>query len=61
MAMYLLREMTDLSLPEIGKVFGGRHHTTVLHACNKIEEQLKVSRDLKKDVQTLKEMLNSFS
>lgn len=54
MAMYLMREMTDLSLPEIGKVFGGRHHTTVLHACSRIEEQMKVHPDLKKTVQSLK-------
>ena len=54
MAMYLMREMTDLALPEIGKVFGGRHHTTVLHACSRIEEQMKVHPDLKKTVKSLK-------
>ncbi|MCS6785774.1 MAG: chromosomal replication initiator protein DnaA [Thiobacillaceae bacterium] len=37
MAMYLAKELTDLSLPEIGQAFGGRDHTTVLHACRKIE------------------------
>lgn len=39
-AMYLTRELTDTSLPAIGKVFGGRDHTTVLHACRKIEAQI---------------------
>ena len=40
-AMYLSRDLTDLSLPEIGSSFGGRDHTTVLHACNKLERDLK--------------------
>ncbi|MBK8182413.1 MAG: chromosomal replication initiator protein DnaA [Candidatus Competibacteraceae bacterium] len=38
MAMTLTKELTDLSLPEIGEAFGGRDHTTVLHACRKIRE-----------------------
>jgi len=40
-AMYLSRDLTDLSLPEIGQFFGGRDHTTVLHACDKIDRELK--------------------
>lgn len=40
-AMYLVRAMTDHSLPEIGSYFGGRGHATVIHACNKIEEASK--------------------
>ena len=39
-AMYLSRELTDLSLPEIGKCFGGKDHTTVLHSYNKIKEKM---------------------
>ena len=39
-AMYLCKEMTDNSLPQIGKEFGGRDHTTVLHACKKINNNL---------------------
>jgi len=42
-AMYLSRDLTDLSLPEIGQGFGGRDHTTVLHACGKIERDLKTN------------------
>jgi chromosomal replication initiator protein len=44
-AMYLCRELTDFSLPKIGEEFGGRDHTTVIHACEKI------SRDIQKDPQ----------
>lgn len=40
-AMYLSRELTDSSLPKIGEEFGGRDHTTVIHACDKIAEDLK--------------------
>jgi chromosomal replication initiator protein len=36
-AMYLVKELTDASLPEIGRAFGGKHHTTVLHSIHKIE------------------------
>jgi len=41
-AMYLVRSMTDHSLPEIGAYFGGRGHATVIHACNKIERSLQM-------------------
>ena len=41
-AMYLVRSMTDHSLPEIGAFFGGRGHATVIHACNKIERALQM-------------------
>ncbi|MEO7143280.1 MAG: helix-turn-helix domain-containing protein, partial [Bryobacteraceae bacterium] len=37
-AMFLIKELTHASLPEIGRAFGGKHHTTVLHAVKKIEE-----------------------
>ena len=39
LAMYLCRELTDASLPKIGEEFGGRDHTTVIHACNKIAKK----------------------
>ncbi len=45
-AMYLTRRLTDYSLPEIGQHFGGRDHSTVIHACEKIENELKVKSGL---------------
>jgi chromosomal replication initiator protein len=44
-AMYLSRELTEASLPQIGAKFGGRHHTTVMHAVDKMERQLKDGHD----------------
>ena len=41
-AMYIVREMTDYSLPKIGQFFGGKHYTTVLYACEKIENDQKI-------------------
>lgn len=54
-AMYLARELTDGSLPEIGDIFGGRDHTTVIHAVEKIEGQLKLNPSLQS---TMKELIN---
>ena len=42
--MYLCRELTDLSLPKIGQIFGGRDHTTVMHADRKIRELMAKQR-----------------
>ena len=56
-AMYLCRELTDLSLPKIGESFGGRDHTTVLHACDKIGKQVKLDPALFEDIRNLKEDL----
>ena len=56
-AMYLCRELTDLSLPKIGESFGGRDHTTVLHACDKIGKQVKLDPTLSEDIRNLKEDL----
>ena len=52
-AMYLAREMTDLTLPEIGGYFGGRDHSTVIHACNKISVDLKKNQNIKNLLQKL--------
>lgn len=54
-AMYICRDMTDLSLPKIGEVFGGRDHSTVIHACDKIASEMKVKESLREIVENLKE------
>ena len=53
-AMYLAREMTDNSLPKIGKSFGGRDHSTVLHAYNKIKNMLAQDDNLRIELETIK-------
>jgi len=54
-AMYLCRELTDSSLPKIGESFGGRDHTTVLHACDKISSEIKTNSLLAEEIRRLKE------
>lgn len=58
-AMSLAKELTNHSLPEIGDAFGGRDHTTVLHACRKIKELKEESHEIKEDVQNLMRILSS--
>jgi len=57
LAMHLAKELTDLSLPEIGQSFGGRDHTTVMYACRKIEELKSTDSVLKKDYSLLIQVL----
>ena len=57
-AMYLCRELTDLSLPKIGESFGNRDHTTVMHACDKISKQMETDNMLRSDIEDLKSGLN---
>jgi len=52
-AMYLARELTDYSLPELGEFFGGRDHTTVLHAYEKIQQNVKTNKSVKELVNRL--------
>ena len=52
-AMFLAKDLTHHSLPEIGETFGGRDHTTVLHACRKIKDLLESDADIKEDVKNL--------
>lgn len=56
-AMYLSRELTEASLPRIGNEFGGKDHTTVIHAYDKITESLKTDPQLQKDIDSLKDDL----
>ena len=58
-AMYLAKQLTSRSLPEIGRKFGGRDHTTVMHAVRKIEELVVADRALAEDVEVLRRMLQS--
>ena len=53
--MYLAKHLTDASLPEIGRQFGGKHHTTVLHSVDKIEETRKTDKDLNRVLTKLTE------
>ncbi len=56
-AMYLIRELTNLSLPQIGNLFGGRDHTTVLYSIDKIKRELKKDENLKAAVEEIRRML----
>src|SRR6266571_3141295 len=56
-AMYLVKQLTSASLPEIGKQFGGKHHTTVLHSINKIETLRRIDKDLNRTISRLLDTL----
>ncbi len=59
-AMFLCRKLTDKSLPEIGRSFGGKDHTTVLHACKNIEERMKSDQDLSNTITKLADNIQSM-
>jgi chromosomal replication initiator protein len=56
-AMYLVKELTDASLPEIGRAFGGKHHTTVIHSINKIEQLRAANGELNRLLHSLMDSL----
>jgi chromosomal replication initiator protein len=58
-AMSLAKELTNHSLPEIGEAFGGRDHTTVLHACRKVSELRKQEKKTEEDYKNLNNILNN--
>jgi len=58
-AMFLSKQMTEASLPEIGRQFGGKHHTTVMHSIGKIEDQRQADKDLNRLLNKLTETLNN--
>ena len=57
-AMYLAKQLTEASLPEIGRQFGGKHHTTVMHSIAKIDEQRRSDKDLNRTINKLMETLS---
>ena len=58
-AMYLTREMTGMSLPQIGNVFGGRDHTTVLHSCKTVEANMTANTDIRAVVEDIKTLVKN--
>jgi len=56
-AMYLIRKYTGLGFFDIGQYFGGKDHTTVMYACNKIEEELETKRDIRESVEAIQNQL----
>ena len=59
LAMAMAKELTNHSLPEIGDAFGGRDHTTVLHACRKIRELAAGNTDIREDIKNLNRILST--
>jgi chromosomal replication initiator protein len=57
-AMYLAKQLTEASLPEIGRQFGGKHHTTVMHSIAKIDEHRRADKDLNRTINKLMETLS---
>jgi chromosomal replication initiator protein len=60
-AMYIARDITEYSTTELGFEFGGRDHTTVMHACQKIEERLKLDPNLESTIQSLVRTIKEYS
>lgn len=58
LAMMLAKELTSKSLPDIGDAFGGRDHTTVLHACRKVKELIEEDVKIKEDYTNLTKLIN---
>ena len=58
-AMYLCKQLTSRSLPEIGRKFGGRDHTTVMHAVRKVDELRSMDRSFAEDIELLRRMLEN--
>ena len=56
-AMYMCRNVANMSLPQIGRAFGKRDHTTVMHACNKVEQDMKENSNTKLIVESVKNLI----
>ncbi|MWK60361.1 chromosomal replication initiation protein, partial [Pseudomonas otitidis] len=61
LAMYLCRELTDLSLPKIGEQFGGKDHTTVMYADRKIRKEITEKKETYDEIQLLTQQIKSSS
>jgi len=57
-AMYLIKELTQSSLPEIGRMFGGKHHTTVLHSIQKVDKQRQKDPDLNRLIHSITDSIH---
>ncbi len=57
-AMYLIKELTQSSLPEIGRMFGGKHHTTVLHSVQKIDRERQRDADLNRMIHSITDSIH---
>ena len=55
--MFLCKSLTSYSYPEIGKAFGGKDHTTIIHAVKKIDSMIQIDQKLKKQIFQLKESI----
>jgi chromosomal replication initiator protein len=60
-AMYICRSLTEMALTDVGKAFGGRDHTTVLYACERVREMMDVDPEYKRTVDELEERLRGRS
>ncbi len=56
--MYLCRTMTEYSLPRIGSIFGNKHYSTVKHACDKIDDEIKFDESLRLIINEIKEAIS---
>ncbi len=56
-AMYLSRSMTGESYPDIGKAFGGKDHTSVMYACNNIEQKRQLSKNVENEIKSLVDLI----
>ncbi|MDR0690223.1 MAG: chromosomal replication initiator protein DnaA [Spirochaetaceae bacterium] len=61
LAMYIAHEITEYSTTELGQAFGGRDHTTVMHSCQKIEDQIRSDPTLDSTIEILKRMIKEYS
>ena len=59
-AMYLSKKLTQKSFPEIGDLFGGKDHTTVIYACQKIESERRINEELNHELHVLEQSLQNF-